>query len=82
MLRALLHLAKACLAADSAERPRNAGAVAEAVKVYLAELQELLRTAERERAAVQARIQEARKTARYERAPVDSWPPTVYADIG
>ena len=54
MLRALLHLAKACLAADSAERPRNAGAVAEAVKVYLAELQELLRTAERERAAAGA----------------------------
>ena len=41
--------------------------MAEAVKVYLAEVQELLRMAERKRAAAQARTEEARKTARYER---------------
>jgi eukaryotic-like serine/threonine-protein kinase len=59
----LLHLAKACLAAEPGDRPRNAGAVAEEVKSYLAGVQERLRAAERERAAAQARAEEARKTA-------------------
>jgi WD40 repeat protein/tRNA A-37 threonylcarbamoyl transferase component Bud32 len=62
----LLHLAKACLAAEPDARPRNAGVVAEEVKAYLAGLQELLEKAERERAAAEARAQEARRTVAVE----------------
>src|SRR5262245_2885871 len=64
---ALLRLTKACLAAEPADRPRNAGAVAEGGKADLAEAQELLPAAERERAAAQARAEEARKTVATER---------------
>jgi serine/threonine-protein kinase len=64
----LLQLAKACLAAKPEDRPRNAGAVAESVKSYLAGVQERLRAAERERAAAQARAEEAEKTAAAEQA--------------
>ncbi|HEY7424853.1 MAG TPA: protein kinase, partial [Gemmataceae bacterium] len=60
----LLRLTKACLAAESANRPRNAGVVAEAVKTHLAEAQELLQAAERERAAAQAKAAEERKRRR------------------
>ncbi|HEY7428116.1 MAG TPA: tetratricopeptide repeat protein, partial [Gemmataceae bacterium] len=59
---ALLQLTKACLAAEPADRPRDAGVVAEAVKGYLTEVQERLQKAERDRAAAQARGEEARKT--------------------
>jgi serine/threonine-protein kinase len=58
----LVSLAKACLAAEPDDRPRNAGAVAEEVKAYQAGVQERLRAAERERSAAQARAKEARKT--------------------
>ena len=63
----LLHLTKACLAAESTDRPRNAGVVAEEIKAYLAEVQERLRAAERERTAEQARAEEAKATAIAER---------------
>ncbi len=64
----LLRLTKACLAAKQADRPRNAGKVAEAVKAYLVAVQERFQTAERERAAAQARAEEAKKTAAAEEA--------------
>jgi serine/threonine-protein kinase len=63
----LVHLAKACLAAEPACRPPNAGEVAEAVRAYRAGVEERLRAAERGRAAAQARAEEARKTAAAER---------------
>jgi serine/threonine-protein kinase len=63
----LVRLAKACLAAEPSDRPRDAGAVAEAVTAYRAGVQERLRQAEVERAAAQARVEEARATAVAER---------------
>jgi tetratricopeptide (TPR) repeat protein len=60
----LVRLAKACLAAEPADRPRDGGAVAEAMAGYLAGVQERLRTAEVERAAAQARAKEERKRRR------------------
>ncbi|HEY7154949.1 MAG TPA: protein kinase [Gemmataceae bacterium] len=72
----LLHLAKVCLATEPADRPRNAGVVAEEVKTYLAGVQELLQAAERERAAAEARAQEAKRTVAAERR---TWRLTVWA---
>ena len=63
----LLALVKACLAAEPADRPQNAGTVAKEVKAYLAGVQERLQAAERERAAAQARAEEAKKTVAAER---------------
>jgi serine/threonine-protein kinase len=57
----LVRLATACLAADPASRPRDAGAVADAVTAYLASMQDRLKKAEVERAADQARAAEERK---------------------
>jgi serine/threonine-protein kinase len=64
----LLRLAKACLAAERGDRPRNAGVVAKGVKACLAGVQERLEAAQRERAAAQARAEEAGKTAEAEQA--------------
>jgi serine/threonine-protein kinase len=63
----LLRLARACLAAQPQARPRNAGAVAEALKTYLNGVQERLHAAELERAAAQARAAQARAKAAAER---------------
>jgi serine/threonine-protein kinase len=63
----LLRLAKACLAAEPGDRPRNAGVVAKAVASYLTGVQERLRAAELERATVQARVDEARAKAAAEK---------------
>jgi serine/threonine-protein kinase len=63
----LLGLAKACLAAGAAARPRDAGAVAAAVTAYQRAVQERLRQAELGRAAEQARAEEAQATAAQER---------------
>ncbi len=63
----LAQLAKTCLAAEPAERPRDAGAVAAAMTAYLAGVQERLRRAELERAAAQARAEEAQAKTRAER---------------
>ena len=60
----LVRLAKACLAAEPADRPRDAGAVAAAMTAYLAGVQERLRKAELARAAAQARAAEERKRRR------------------
>jgi serine/threonine-protein kinase len=59
----LVQLARRCLAPDKADRPRDAGVIAEAITSYLAGVQERLRAAELEQAAVQARAEEATKKA-------------------
>ncbi len=63
----LVRLARACLSADPADRPRDAGAVAAAITAYLAGVQDRLRKAELERAAAQARAEAAQAKIRAER---------------
>jgi serine/threonine-protein kinase len=63
----LVALARACLAAAAADRPRDAGEVAAKVTAYRAGVEQRLREAEVERAAAQARAEEARAKARAER---------------
>jgi tetratricopeptide (TPR) repeat protein len=58
----LVALAKGCLAAEPWDRPRHAGAVAEAVTAYRQAVAERLRQAELAGAEAQARAQEERKT--------------------
>jgi serine/threonine-protein kinase len=65
---ALVRLAKACLAADPAQRPRHAGPVAAAVSEHLAGVQERLRRSDLERAAAQARAEAERKRRRVAQA--------------
>jgi tetratricopeptide (TPR) repeat protein len=60
----LLQLAKGCLAPDLAERPRQAGLVAEAVTAHQARVQERLRQAEVARAQAEVKVQEERKRRR------------------
>ncbi len=60
----LVALARACLAPDWADRPPDAGTVAQAVAAYLAGVQERLREAERRRAVAEARAAEERKRRR------------------
>jgi serine/threonine-protein kinase len=60
----LLALAKRCLAREPAERPADAGAVAQAVAAHRSALAERLRRAELERAAAQARAREERRRRR------------------
>src|SRR5262249_13527460 len=57
----LVRLAKACLACAPAERPANAGAVAQAVADYRAGVEERLRQAELERAEARVKAVEERK---------------------
>jgi serine/threonine-protein kinase len=64
---ALVRLAKACLAAEPADRPNDAGVVTAAVKDYLEGVRERLRAAELERAEAKARAEEAKATAAAER---------------
>ena len=59
----LLDLARACLAAEHEDRPRDAGAVALGLSSYLLGVQERLRAAELARAAESARAEEAEHTA-------------------
>ena len=63
----LVQLAKACLSAKPADRPRNGAAVAATMTAYLAGVQERLRKAELERAAAEARAEEAQAKVRAER---------------
>ncbi len=63
----LVGLAKACLAAEPAERPRDGRAAAGAMTAHLAGVQERLRKAELERAAAQARAEAALAKTRAER---------------
>jgi eukaryotic-like serine/threonine-protein kinase len=60
----LVRLAKACLAVDPAERPADAGAVAQAVAAHLAGVRERLRAAEVGRAAAQAKAAAERRARR------------------
>jgi superkiller protein 3 len=60
----LVRLARACLAAEPSERPRNAGAVTEAVRRYQQSVAERLRQAELERAQAQVQAREERKRRR------------------
>lgn len=76
----LVVLAKACLAAEPADRPEHAGAVAEGMKAYQAGVQERLRAAERERAAAQARAEESRKTAVAEQAQAEEAQKKIVAE--
>jgi serine/threonine-protein kinase len=57
----LIALARACLAPNREDRPRDAGTVVAALSAYLAGVQERLRKSEIERAAAQARAAEERK---------------------
>jgi serine/threonine-protein kinase len=60
----LLALARDCLSASRAERPPDAGVVAERMTAYLGGVQERLRTAELAGAAESARALEAQRTAK------------------
>jgi serine/threonine-protein kinase len=62
-----VRLALACLEFEPSKRPRDAGAVAEAVAGYRAGVEERARKAEVERAAAEARAEEAKAKARAER---------------
>jgi len=63
----LISLAKACLAPERDDRPRNAGEVAERMRHYHSRVQERLREAEIARAEEKARAEEATKRATVER---------------
>jgi tetratricopeptide (TPR) repeat protein/tRNA A-37 threonylcarbamoyl transferase component Bud32 len=60
----LIQLTKDCLELEPADRPRNAGVLAERVTGYLESVEEKLRTAEVRGATEAARSHEARKRAR------------------
>ena len=60
----LVSLAKDCLAAEPAGRPRDAGAVASRITAYLAAVQERLKVAELARVEAQAKAAEERKRRR------------------
>jgi serine/threonine-protein kinase len=60
----LVALAKRCLAAQAADRPRDGGAVAQAVTAYQRSVQERLRQAELGRARAQVQAAEERKRRR------------------
>jgi serine/threonine-protein kinase len=60
----LVGLARACLAAEPDERPRDAGAAAEAVRAYQRSVAERLRQAEVDRAEAQVQAREERKRRR------------------
>jgi serine/threonine-protein kinase len=57
----LISLARRCLAAEPEDRPRHAGAVAEAITAYLESVEARLRQAELERAQAQVKAIEERK---------------------
>jgi serine/threonine-protein kinase len=59
----LIDLARACLAAESDDRPRHAGEVAASIDLYTASVQERLRRAEIAQAEEKARAEEAQRTA-------------------
>ena len=63
----LIGMARDCLAADPAGRPRDAGEVARRITAYFAGVQEQLRAAELGRVAEEARAEEAEAKASAER---------------
>ena len=60
----LIELCRDCLKVDAAERPANAGVVADRVSAYLASVQERLHEARVERASAEIRVCEERKRRR------------------
>jgi tetratricopeptide (TPR) repeat protein len=62
--RALVQLARRCLAAGKEARPAHAGSVAQALTDHLAQVQERLRQAELDRKAAAVRVVEERKRRR------------------
>src|SRR5262249_34487533 len=66
----LVQLAKSCLAPELADRPRDAGAVAEKVEDYLAGVEQRLRRAELEKTAAEARAEEEKRTRQVAEAKV------------
>src|SRR5262245_30733049 len=64
----LVSLCGQCLAFEPAERPRDAGAVAQAVARLRSAAEERARTAEREKAAADARSEEQRRKRRWQLA--------------
>src|SRR5262245_18250278 len=60
----LVTLARACLAKELEERPRDAGAVADTLAEYQARVQERLKQAEVARARAEVKAQEERKRRR------------------
>ncbi len=64
----LLDLARACLAIEREDRPRDASGVASRLSAYLSGVQERLRAAELARAAESARVEEAQARAAVERS--------------
>src|SRR5262249_60925691 len=62
--RELIALARRCLAPERADRPGDAGAVAQAVAAYQAMVRERLRQAEVAQAQALVRVQEERKRRR------------------
>jgi serine/threonine-protein kinase len=63
----LVELSMRCLSVEPAQRPCNAGQVAQAVSAYLEGVQERLRESERQRAAAEARAVETAARAKAER---------------
>ncbi len=63
----LINLAKACLAPEPNDRPRNASEVADRMSLYHSRVQDRLRQSEIERAEEKARAEEATKRAAVER---------------
>jgi tetratricopeptide (TPR) repeat protein len=62
----LVALCKKCLAYESAGRPRNGGGVAQAVAALRSAAEERARTAERDKAAADARTEEQRRKRRWQ----------------
>ena len=62
----LIALARDCLAAEPADRPRDARVVSDRVTAHLVGVQERLRASERERAVAEARAVEERRKRRWQ----------------
>jgi tetratricopeptide (TPR) repeat protein len=78
----LVALCKRCLAFTPADRPSDAGAVAEAVARLRAAAEERARAAERERAAAEARAAEQRRRRGWQRAAGGTVVVALLAGVG
>ena len=78
----LVSLCKRCLAFAPAERPRDAGAVAEEIARLRTAAEERARAAERERAAAEARVAEQRRKRRWQLAAAATVVLALLAGLG
>jgi tetratricopeptide (TPR) repeat protein/tRNA A-37 threonylcarbamoyl transferase component Bud32 len=78
----LVGLCKRCLAFAPADRPRDAGAVAEQVAALRAAAEERARAAERERAAAEARAAEQRRKRHWQLAAAATIVVALLAGVG